>query len=241
MKSLKKITALLAALAISASMLTACGKTDSSSDGSSASDSASDASAADSSASSADDASSQQSSELPEPTLTIDGESVDINGLVMCKIDGNEISFDLFRYYYYYQLSLFANNYGITLENIMSDETLIKTFKDTLISALKQDLVCVHLAKENGIELDEDDKKKVDSNIEAIKANYASDEEYENALKAACMTPEVYRYLQELSVLYSKVESQLFLNGGKYATSADDFRKIVKDTDKYSRVRSRRV
>ena len=41
----------------------------------------------------------------------------------------------------------------------------------------------------------------------------------------------------ELSRLYEKVESTLFTNGGKYATTKEEFRKIVKDTDKYARVR----
>ena len=105
-----------------------------------------------------------------------------------------------------------------------------------VVNSIKQEYVAQQLAKENGIKLTEDDKKSIDSNIKSTQSNYESEKEYLDALKSSYLTEDLLRKMYEFSTIYQKVDKQLFTVGGKYATSEKDFKKIVQDTDEYSRV-----
>ena len=236
---IKKIIAAITALTLASIMLTSCGNTDSSqstadsaatdsSSTSETSEAAADSNADSTAASQAD--TSEPEITVPDPSLTIDGEKIDTSNIVMCTVDGNDIDFDLFRYYYYYVM----NQMYLTAETL--NEETFGTFKEYLIKQLKSDFTTVHLAKENNITLTEESKKKIDEKINTIKSNYDSEEAYQNALKASYLTEDAYRKMLETAELYSLVESQLLTNEGKYATKKEDFKKIVKDTTKYSRV-----
>lgn len=237
---IKKIIAAITALTLAAAVFTSCGKTDDSqsaaesaasdiSTASSESDSADTSDTAESTASSQADESAAEAA-IPEPSLTIDGEKVDTSNIVMCTVDGNDIDFDLFRYYYYYVM----NQMYLTPETLTEEN--FATFKEYLIKQLKSDYTTIHLAKENNITLTEESNKNIEEKISTIKSNYKSDEEYQNALKASYLTEAAYRKMLETAELYSLVESQLLTNEGKYATKKDDFKKIVQDSSKYSRV-----
>ena len=233
---IKRISALLAALVISASLMTSCGKSDSSNNTSSAVDS-SNASVNDSSTTDpSSDNSSAASAEMPDPSLTIEGQAVDTSNLVMVTVAGHDIDFDLFRYYYYYVLNLYAQNYNITPEALASSEETFNVFKTHVVDQIKQDYVAVQLAEQYDIKLDDEDKKKVEEKIAEFKAKYGSEEEFNKVLKQACLTPELYQRLMEQSQLYQKVEDSLLKSGGKLATTKEDFKNIVQDTGKYSRV-----
>ncbi len=229
--------AVLAALTLSAAMLTSCGSTDSSSDAASIVDSAAAESSADSESGSASgsgsgseaDASSQE--EIPEPSLTIDGEKIDTTDIVMCTVDGEEIGFDMFRYYYFYVMK----GMGIT-EEMLAEEELFKSFMDAVELQFKRDYTTIHLAKENGIVLDDEHKKNIDDKIAQIKSGYDDEAAYETDLKRSYLTEAVYRRMLEIAELYSMVEETLLTNDGKYATSKEDFKKIVQDNNEYSRV-----
>lgn len=173
---------------------------------------------------------------MPEPSLTIDGKEVDTKDLVMCTVAGRDIDFDMYRYYYYYVLNLYVQNYNITPEQIFASEELFNLFKSHVIEQIKQDFVAFQLAEEYGIELTDEDMKTIDKKIDEDKLKYATEEEFNKALKAACLNPELYRRMMEHAQLYQKVETELLVSGGKLATPADEFKKIVQDTEKYSRV-----
>jgi hypothetical protein len=104
------------------------------------------------------------------------------------------------------------------------------------VDQIKQDYVAVQLAEQYDIKLDDEDKKKVEEKIAEFKAKYGSEEEFNKVLKQACLTPELYQRLMEQSQLYQKVEDSLLKSGGKLATTKEDFKNIVQDTGKYSRV-----
>lgn len=231
---IKKIIAVLAALTLSAAILTSCGNSESSNADSTASPSGAtaDSTAENGSGTASGDTASETVEEpIPEASLTIDGEKVDTTDLVMCTIDGDDITFDLFRYYYFYVMG----SYGYTAESLKDEETF-KTFKEAIAQQFKRDYTTIHLARENNLELGEEGKKNVQDKLAAIKANYESDEAFQKALAGSYLTEAVYTRMLEIAELYSMVESQLLTNEGKYATSKEDFRKIVKDNDKYSRV-----
>ena len=108
---IKKLAAVTAALTIAICSFTSCSKNNDSSSTVS--------STVDSSVSSVDSTTEKQT---PEPSLTIDGKSIDTKDFIVCTIDGKDIDFDTFRYYYYYTISKYTSTYGATLDTIKSTD-----------------------------------------------------------------------------------------------------------------------
>lgn len=224
---IKKLSAFLIAITITIGCFASCSTKDE--------DSSSKASGESSSAASSS-ADSTAETKIPEASLTIDGKKVDTKDLIICTVDGHDIDFDTFRYYYFYTLTNYTNNYGVNLDTIKQIDDGFNIFMKDVVNNIKQEYVAQQLAKENGIKLTEDDKKTIDSNIKSTQSNYESEEEYLNALKSSYLTEDLLRKMYEFSTIYQKVDKQLFSAGGKYATSEKDLKKIVQNTDEYSRV-----
>ena len=224
---IKKISAFLIAITITIGCFASCSTKDE--------DNSSKASEESSSAASSS-ADSTAETKIPEASLTIDGKKVDTKDLIICTVDGYDIDFDTFRYYYFYTLANYTNNYGVNLDTIKQIDDGFNIFMKDVVNSIKQEYVAQQLAKENGIKLTEDDKKSIDSNIKSTQSNYESEKEYLDALKSSYLTEDLLRKMYEFSTIYQKVDKQLFTAGGKYATSEKDFKKIVQDTDEYSRV-----
>ena len=130
----------------------------------------------------------------------------------------------------------YTNTYGVTLETLSQIDDGFNIFMKDVVNSIKQEYVAQQLADENGIKLTEDDKKTIDATIKSAQSNYESEEDYLTALKSSYLTEDVYKKMLEFSTIYKKVDEKLFTVGGKYATSEKDFKKIVQDNDKYSRV-----
>ena len=202
---LKKISAITLSFIIAAMCFAGCGNSSSSesaatsaADSSVADSSSSAESTADSSTSSAADDSSAQEEVIPEASLTIDGEKVDTKGLVMLTVDGRDVDFDTFRYYYAYVLSV----YGITPDAV-TEETLPDILSNT-VNQIKQEFVTLKIADEEKITLDDDDKKTVEDDIAAIKGQYESEEAFIEGMKKYYLTQDVLNKMEEMSVLYKK-------------------------------------
>ena len=230
---LKRLSAFTLSLLLAAVCFAGCGS-------SSSSDSAATSAASDSSAATTDstggdssggDASSQEQVTHPEASLTIDGEKVDTKDLVMLTIDGMDIDFDTFRYYYYYVLSVY---------NLTPDQVTEDAFPDILkntVNQLKQEYVTRKIANEEKIELDEEDQKTVENDINTIKGQYDSEEAFQQSMKDYYLTEDVLRSLEEMNALYQKVFAKTLTNGGKYAADAKEFRKKVKESGDYVRAK----
>lgn len=227
---IKKISAFLIAMTITIGCFASCSDKDEDKDSSSKASS----STAESSSSAASD--SKAESTVPEASLTIDGKKVDTKDLIVCTVDGHDIDFDTFRYYYFYTLMNYTNTYGVTLETLSQIDDGFNIFMKDVVNSIKQEYVAQQLADENGIKLTEDDKKTIDATIKSAQSNYESEEDYLTALKSSYLTEDVYKKMLEFSTIYKKVDEKLFTVGGKYATSEKDFKKIVQDNDEYSRV-----
>ena len=139
---IKKLAAVTAALTIAICSFTSCSKNNDSSSTVS--------STVDSSVSAVDSTTEKQT---PEPSLTIDGKTIDTKNFIVCTIDGKDIDFDTFRYYYYYTISKYTSTYGATLDTIKSTDGGFELLMEDVITALKQELVAPELAEENGIKL----------------------------------------------------------------------------------------
>lgn len=227
---IKKISAFILSLTLAVGCFASCDDKDSKKDDSSKTSSSSaskDESKTDSNSSA--DASSQ--AEVPEPSLTIDGKKIDTKNYTMCTIDGEKIDFDTFRYFYYTVLQSYAQ-YGITIDSIKSTEGAFDNFMQEVIDNICSEYVAVKLAKEAGIELNDDDQKQIEENIKKFKANFSSDEEYKNQLKQLYITEAGVKDVYHRGQYYQK----LFTNNGKYATKKEDLKKAVKDNEQYSRV-----
>ena len=225
---IKKISALSLSFLLAAMCLASCGNSSSSDDSAASSEtSSSSESTADSSSdtssteSTADDSSAAEEPKILDPSLTIDGEKVDTKDLVMLTIDGTDVDFDTFRYYYYYVMSV----YGVTPETITED-MFPDILKNTL-NQMKQEFVSLKLARDNDIELTDEDNKQIEEDITTIKGKYESEDAYQESLKNYYMTEDVFRFMKKLNAVFQKVNDQLLTNGGKYATSLEDFKKIV--------------
>ena len=220
---IKRISAMALAIVMTACAFTGCAKK--SNNGKTADSSVSDTSSSDSS--SADSASA-----VPEPSLTIDGKKIDTTNFVVCTIDGVDIDFDTFRYYYFSSLNMFMQNYGVDINTINATEGGFDALKGQTIDTLKQKILWKKLAQENKLELTDDEKKTaVDDQLSSLKSNYSSDEEYKSGLKSAYLTEETYKDLLLTQAYYTKVSENLFSNDEKYATKKEDFKKIVKEPD----------
>ena len=236
---IKKISAAVMAFMLCVTALASCSDKDTSSASSADSSvsSSADASqaAGDDSAATADSSAGTEES-APDPSFTIDGKEIDTDGLIICTVDGTDVDFDTFRYYYYYTLNLYKQNYGADLETIASTDGGFDMLMEDVITQLKNEFVTYRLAKENGIELNDEDNKYVEDIITQSREGCSTEEEYKTQLKNSYLTEDVFKKMLELSRLYQNVEDKLLTNGGKYATSQEDFKKIVQDTDEYSRV-----
>ena len=223
-------------LVLAAVCFAGCGSSSSSADSadSAASSGSESSSAAESSgdSSTADDSSSQaEEKKAPEASLTIDGEKVDTKDLVMLSVDGIDIDFDTFRYYYYYVLSV----YGLTPETVTED-----VFPDVLqntVNQLKQEYVTLKIAKEEKIELDDEDNKTVEDDINTIKGQYESEEDFLESMKNYYLTYDVLKSMEEMNVLYQKIYASVLTHGGKYAVTKKEFKKIIQDKDQYARIK----
>lgn len=245
MLMIKKITAMLAALTLSVCMLAGCSNSSSSDADSSseASSSVADSSSSGDSSSKSDSSgtsSSGDSSKASEvtasdPALVIDGKKQDIDDFVMCTIDGKDIDFTTFRYFYFYTLNQFGQTYGVDLDTIKNTKGAFEDLLKETVNTIKNNISIVDkLCKENGLELTEDDKKKAQEEYESTKSSFGSEEEYQVQLKNSYMTDELFKSSLEYAQLKEKISNTLLTNDGKYATKKADFKNIVKDTSKYA-------
>ncbi|MBP1537959.1 MAG: peptidylprolyl isomerase [Ruminococcus sp.] len=234
---IKKISAALIALTMSVCMFTSCGKSSSSDADSSSSSSSSTADSSSSGdASSGEESSSKSdSSSQVEGSLTIDGKKQDISNFVMCTIDGTDIDFMTFRYFYFYTIEVFKNDYGADLNTIVNAKGGFEDLLKQTIENIKSNRIIVDkLVKENNITLTDDDKKKIEEEYENTKKQFKTEDEFKAQMKNAHLTDELYRKNLEYKTLTEKISNTLFTNDGKYATKRADFKNIAKDTSKFA-------
>ena len=193
---IKKLSAFLIAITITIGCFASCSTKDE--------DSSSKASGESSSAASSS-ADSTAETKIPEASLTIDGKKVDTKDLIICTVDIiHGFNLAIFRYYYFYTLTNYTNNYGVNLDTIKQIDDGFNIFMKDVVNNIKQEYVAQQLAKENGIKLTDDDKKTIDSNIKSTQSNYESEEEYLNALKSSYLTEDLLRKMYEFSTIYQE-------------------------------------
>ena len=194
-----RIISVLLALALSMTMLFGCGSS-ANDDGTVSGDNQSD-----NGGSTADDG--EDEIEALEPSLTIDGEAVDISSNpVMINIGGIDIPFDEFRYVYIY----YAASRGISSDLWESDPDLFPTFLEIIVSACKETCYGELLANKYNISLTDSDMDEIALNLANESAQFESQEEYEQALKDAGITEDLLERLITKQVLGNRAYLELY-------------------------------
>ena len=233
----KRLIAFLTAFVICGAALCGCAEKENKGDNSSTGADSSTSQSETNTAAGAGTGEASQTAETSEPGLTIDGKKMETDGLVMLTIDGRDIDFDTFRYYYFGTVNQLAQKYGATLDTIRNTENGFQVLLDNVIMNIKQDHVTYRLAEENNITLTDEDKAAAQESYNNVLKQAGSEDEFKKVLEQSHLTETVAKNMFEHAKLFEKT-SDLFVEGGKYATTKDEFREIVKDSDVYSCVRS---
>jgi parvulin-like peptidyl-prolyl isomerase len=155
-------------------------------------------------------------SDEPAPGLTVDGQTVDAPYVLT--IDGEQVSFDLYRYYYLnLKNSLDKGDESYWEDNAEGEKAL----KDETLKYVKAVYAVRKLAEQNGLALTEEDKQQVSSEI-AGQVESAGEAEYQQALKDSFMTDELNRSTAELSLLQNKLRAL-----EKYNFTEEAMRKLI--------------
>ena len=221
----KKILAVCISLLLVSGLLSACSDDDSSSKKSSSD------SLVTSSSDTTSETTEEEATEPPDPSLTLNGKEVDTKGLVLCTVDGNDIGFDEYRYNYYYFISNYGANLGVTDEDmskLSEDEKKerFETLKTNIMSFIKTSYVYSKYAKENGISLTDDEKKKCDEEIEKIKEEQK--DKYSDYLKQLYLTEDYFKKIVQQSKLAQKVQDSFKLTDDEFLDTAEDKLVLVK-------------
>ena len=214
--TLRKIFALLMALVMTAALLSACG------DPASAPN-----------VSSADDSEAQNADAENTALLTVNGEPVDTDGLVMMTIDGLEIPFDEFRYFYkYLDMTAFSNGDPTYWD---SNPSAFDVLKQNLEYMVLENNWGNLLALKYNIEMTDEDLAEVETYMDEQRGYFESDEEFQSALAESSISEDLLRRIIAGQVLSNRVYEELYLkDGAPLAPSDDEIRETL--TNDYVRV-----
>ena len=140
--------------------------------------------------------------------LTVDGKSVDVPYVM--KIDGEEISLEVFRFYYLPIRDTYQSN-GADLTDQEVQKQLMEEAVDTL---LQYHCAIVKVAGQLGISLTDEETAAVKKTIEDNKAQFESEEAYQAALAEIYATDDSYLTYMLNYQLYQKIMEYLETDSG---------------------------
>lgn len=210
---LKKILCGVTALSLAVSMLSACGNGSSSAGGN-----GSDATASSGAALTPEEAAKVQ----VETSLTIDGEKIDTTDLVMCTVNGQEVPFDEYRYYWLTCCDSYSKA-GLDL----TDADTLQAVKNAVEQQLLDTYGIISMGLDNGVTYGDDQKTAAENSYNEMIANFDSAKSYEDALKAEHMTDKMVRDYYYNSMCYSLAGNTLLSETSPFAKTKDDFLKAV--------------
>ena len=154
--------------------------------------------------------------------LKVVGKTVKMDSIMT--IDGEAVSLDLYRYYYY----IIKNNYDQGDESYWTENAdAQQTLKDDVLNNLKSVVAIKTLAEANGVALTDDDMQTVEDQVDATIDQLGGYSAYVEALEAQYMTDEVYRQLMENDLRSNALYTKLYGKGGEYELSESEMKEII--------------
>lgn len=156
---------------------------------------------------------------MPEPEgklKTPDGEIYPESFLIL---DGLEVSFTEFRYYYLNYKNMHLTEDADYFNSTEREEALKQEVLDNLLDAWAVKL----LAKEHKVSLTSSEKEAVQASIDKTIAQYQNEEEFLQELAKSYMNFSLYEKTMEFSSLYLKLFDTLYQDGGKEAWTDEEF------------------
>lgn len=136
--------------------------------------------------------------------LFIDGKHQDIDWVM--KINGEEVSMDLYRCYYLNQVQSDVNSYG---DDYWNNEELYNQTKVIAESNVECYTEILRQCRERGITLDADEQAQVDAYMQQARSNYETDGDWQAALEVTYFTEDLLRQMQEFTLLQQKLMEQV--------------------------------
>lgn len=134
-------------------------------------------------------------------------------------LDGKEVSFDEFRYFYLNYKTMYVEED----ENYFQNGQNEKELKEEVLQYLLDRRAVEILAKKERVSLSAEEKKGVLQEIENTRAGYESEEAFLNDLHASFLSLTFYQDMLEYSALYLKLFDKLYRGDGKRAYSEEEF------------------
>lgn len=224
MNKLKKLMACVCAVVMAVSMLTACGKDDSSKK--------TEGKITTSQITTSPNEIDYDKLVIPEKKLVIDGKEVDTTDLVVMTInDKYKVTYDQYRLFYFTAITQAEIDFS-TLDEDKWDEAF-KLVKDYVEDYIKRYYVDLILAEQNGVEVTEDIKNSVEVEYQKAVAEHKNEENFKKLLYSQYYTPELWKELLTAQLLYNETNEKLYGEGGTYYMSKDQFKEFAK-TDDYA-------
>ena len=149
--------------------------------------------------------------------LFIDGKRQDIDWVM--KVNGEEVSMDLYRCYYLNQVKSDENSYG---EDYWGDQDLYDQTKVIAESNVECYTEILRQCRERGITLDQDEEAQVDAYMQQARSNYDTDADWQAALEVTYFTEDLLRQMQEFTLLQQKLMEEVCPVSGEAIAAAKD-------------------
>lgn len=138
--------------------------------------------------------------------LYVDGNRVE-DASPMLTLGDHEVSFDEYRYYYMSSKTYFESMLGADIWENDIDHAYEISLKSSVLTSLQQKYAWLDIAKDQGVELDEDELKTVQDDLAAKKEEHGSD--FEAWLTQNFYTDEeMYVRISEETALTGKAQTQ---------------------------------
>ena len=210
---IKRLLCGVISLALAVGMLSACDNKSSSQSGSNAS------------GSSAQNVTPEQAADIQvDVSLTIDGEKIDTTDLVMCTINGQEVPFEEFRYYWMTCCDSYSKA-GLDL----TDADTLQAIKNAVEQQLLDTYGVISMGLEYGVTYGDEQKEAAETAYNDMVSSFESVDSYKEALVAEHMTDKMVRDYYYNSMCYSLAGNTMLSETSPFAKTKEDFLKAVDD------------
>ena len=141
------------------------------------------------------------------------------------ELNGESVSFDEFRYYY-----LNCRDEELKKdENHFQSASAEEALKEEVLDLLKNKFAVTLLCREEGIKLDSEELKKIESEMETTAELYGGSDAFLKNLHASYMSRQYYREMLEFTAMRDQLMAKQFGQGGEWAWTDEEFYRYFED------------